>query len=308
MVGDLSIGGAPKPHNRWTRSVDDVERQADRGWMPRAQAIPLPRSWPEHVKSALLHAVALAHFALSHARGWCADSRIARVRLAAERDRWKTEAALLGEELRIKDARLEKVSPANRPHYSPSDRLAILALRASRGWTLAEAARRFLLTPATLASWMHRLDEQGEDALVRLAEPVNRFPDFVRVLLVRLRALLPTMGKVRISQMLARAGLHLAPTTVRRLAKEALRPPPRRDPAPAAPTQRRVVTARYPHHVWHMDLSAPCRHAGNRQQMPAGSRPTAVMPSRSERRNDRKGTTNPRRVPTAWLHKQSGLK
>ncbi len=162
--------------------------------MGRGLSIPLPRAWRGQVKRAVLHAVALAQFALSHARGWCAESRIGRVRLAVERDGWRTEAALLREELRIKDARLDKLAPASRPHYAPTDRLAILALRAARGWTLEETAQRFLLTMATITSWMHRLDEHGEDALVRLAEPVNRFPTFVRVLLARLRALLPAMA------------------------------------------------------------------------------------------------------------------
>jgi uncharacterized circularly permuted ATP-grasp superfamily protein len=67
---------------------------------------------------------------------------------------------------------------------------------------------------------MKRLDEDGPSQLVRTAEPVNRFPDFVRVLVAELRAVVPTAGKVRIAQLLARAGLHLAPTTVRRMLEQ----------------------------------------------------------------------------------------
>jgi len=36
---------------------------------------------------------------------------------------------------------------------------------------------------------MKRLDEEGADALVQLREPVNRFPDFVRYVVQRLRTL-----------------------------------------------------------------------------------------------------------------------
>ena len=72
----------------------------------------------------------------------------------------------------------------------------------------------------TLHSWIRRVDEQGERALIQTSMPVNKFPDFVRYLVRQLKALLPTMGKVRIAQILARAGLHLGPTTVGRILRE----------------------------------------------------------------------------------------
>ena len=49
--------------------------------------IPLPKSWPLHVKSAVLHIISLAHFSITHARGWAANSVSERVRTAAENDR-----------------------------------------------------------------------------------------------------------------------------------------------------------------------------------------------------------------------------
>ncbi len=184
--------------------------------MARLPASPLPRGWPRTTKSALLHVIALATFALVRVRGWCADSRLARVRLAAEVERPRAEKAMLKEEIWIKDARIARIS-AREPHYPPAERLSILALRASRGWSLAQVAERFLLTAATVASWMHRLDEQGEKALVQIPEPVNRFPDFVRVVVQKLRTTAPFMGKVRIAEVLARAELRLGATTVRRM-------------------------------------------------------------------------------------------
>jgi hypothetical protein len=100
--------------------------------MSRGPSIPLPRDWSAHVRAAFLHAVSLAHAAVTYSRGWCADSPIARVRLAGENDRLKSEVGLLREELRIKDARLARIEPRHRPHYPPTERLAILALRAAR--------------------------------------------------------------------------------------------------------------------------------------------------------------------------------
>jgi transcriptional regulator with XRE-family HTH domain len=39
--------------------------------------------------------------------------------------------------------------------------MAILELRAQRGWSLDETGQRFLVEPRTIAAWMKRLDEQG---------------------------------------------------------------------------------------------------------------------------------------------------
>jgi len=61
--------------------------------------------------------------------------------------------------------------------------MAILELRAQRGWSLAETGRRFLVEPRTVAAWTKRLDEQGEGALVRVPTPVNKYPDFIRYLI-----------------------------------------------------------------------------------------------------------------------------
>jgi len=123
---------------------------------------------------------------------------------------------MLREEIRIKDARIARIPPARRPHYAPIDRLAILELRAARGWSLAQTARVFLLADVTIASWTRRLDEEGEHALVKTPTPVNTYPDFVRHIVERLKLIAPAMGRRRIADTLARAGLHLGATTVNR--------------------------------------------------------------------------------------------
>jgi hypothetical protein len=55
---------------------------------------------------------------------------------------------------------------------------------------------------------MKRIDE-GE-SLVETPVPVNKYPDFVRYIVQRLRVLCPTMGKRKIAEVLARAGMHWA--------------------------------------------------------------------------------------------------
>ena len=61
---------------------------------------------------------------------------------------------------------------------------------------------------------MRRIDEEGANTLVPVGEPVNKFPDFVRYAVQRLKALCPSLGKIKITDMLCRAGLHLGTTTV----------------------------------------------------------------------------------------------
>ena len=80
---------------------------------------------------------------------------------------------------------------------------------------------------------------------------MNKFPDFVRYIVQRLKTLNPSMGKVKIAETLCRAGLHLGTTTVGRILKEA----PRSDPGGPAPCTS-VVTAKRPNHIWHIDLTA----------------------------------------------------
>lgn len=70
------------------------------------------------------------------------------------------------------------IPPHHRPYYRAT--LAILELKAARGWSLEQTAKTFFVCPKTIAAWMKRIDEGGAAALVQLPVPVNRFPDFVR--------------------------------------------------------------------------------------------------------------------------------
>ena len=48
--------------------------------------IPLPPSWPDHVKSAFLCALGMAHLDMAHVRGWCAISPATEVGLRADNE------------------------------------------------------------------------------------------------------------------------------------------------------------------------------------------------------------------------------
>jgi len=224
-------------------------------------SLTVPKNWTKAIQAAGLQVIALAQHALSYTRSSAANSPNARIRLTAKADQLDQEVALLREELRIKDARMAEIPAARRPHYRPTRRLAILELRAARCRSLAQTASVFQVTEATIASWGKRLDEKGPNAWLRTPEPVNRFPDFVRAVVQRLQSLCPRLGKVKIAQILARAGLHLATTTIGRIRRE----PPVRETTPH-PTQpmpsARRVTADRPNHVWHTDLTVVPTNAG----------------------------------------------
>jgi putative transposase len=110
------------------------------------------------------------------------------------------------------------------------------------------------VTPATIAEWTRRVDEQWPEALVQLPQPVNKFPEFVGYLVQRLKTLCPTLGRRKAAQMLARAGLHLSASSVGRMlcAKPSTNPPGAK---PDKEQASRVVAAKRPNHVWHVDLT-----------------------------------------------------
>ena len=95
--------------------------------------------------------------------------------------------------------------------------MAILELRAMRGWNKAETARHFFISHDTIRAWLRHVDD---DSLVQTRTPVNRFPDFVRYAVQQIKLFCPTLGKVKIADKLARAGIHIGKTTVGRTLKE----------------------------------------------------------------------------------------
>ncbi len=97
----------------------------------KSPRIPLPRSWNKYVRSAVLHVISLAQYVAVYTRSWAVDSMNGRVRLKAENERLLQQLAVREEEIRIMDARMERIVPLRRPHYPPVERMAILELRAA---------------------------------------------------------------------------------------------------------------------------------------------------------------------------------
>ena len=190
---------------------------------------------------------------------------------------------MLNEQARIKDQRMERTPGLQRPRYTPIERMQILEHKTIGGWSLRQTGRHFLVAPGTIAAWTKRIDQGGSAALLQmeLTEPVNKFPEFVRYSIQRLKTLCPQLGKAKMAEILCRVGLHLGATTIGRILKEQPAPvsvndvsnqgvpqngnPPRVQDFknPNSPceqgtngqTSKTIVTAKHPNHVWHVDMT-----------------------------------------------------
>ncbi len=170
----------------------------------------LPRGWTDSIRSAVLNIVVLVRIATPAAREFLIQEGDV---VHAKLFRLEAEVAMLRQELRIYGTRMRRIDPHRRPQYPPAERMAILELRAMRGWSKAQTARRFFVSDDTIRSWLCRADD---DTLLQTRALVNRFPDVVRYVVQRIKLFCPTLGKVKIAQKLARAGIHIGKTTVER--------------------------------------------------------------------------------------------
>ena len=70
------------------------------------------------------------------------------------------------EHTEILAARLERMGPRRRPHYSPPLRFRILEHRKKYLLTVEETARRFLVTPQTIYNWIDEMRREPEATTV----------------------------------------------------------------------------------------------------------------------------------------------
>ncbi len=212
------------------------------------ESLPFPKDWRSCARNAVLNVIGIVRIAMLAGReALIKDGDVKEARI----HQLESEVAMLREELRINGSRMQRIAPHRRPQYAAVERMAILELRAMRGWNKVETARRFFVSDDTVRAWLRRADD---DSLVQTRIPVNRFPDFIRHVVQQIKLFCPTLGKVKIADTLARAGIHIGKTTVGRILKEK----PAKAPEPTTDdtgTQCRIVS-KYPGHTWHADLTA----------------------------------------------------
>ncbi len=100
------------------------------------------RTWRRRMKSSMLHAISLARYCMAAISGKAATSHDHQIRWQTRIEQLEHDNSLLREEMRIKDERMLRLSPHRRPYYASIERMAILELRAARGWTAAKTAER----------------------------------------------------------------------------------------------------------------------------------------------------------------------
>lgn len=167
--------------------------------------------------------------------------------------------------------RLERVPAAHRPHYRRADRGRILHHKEVFRLSCREVARLYALASSTVHRWVTDCvaPKRPERPLVAPAPPDRSYAALVRQQVVNL-SMAGFGGSLRLAQTLAREGLLLSRSTVRRWTKE---PAPVGDVpssgkgesvrqagtvAPAAPTLRAAepaVRARRPNHVLMVDVT-----------------------------------------------------
>ncbi len=129
------------------------------------ESLPLPRGWSIAARNAVLNVIGIVRIAMLAGRETLmknGDMKEARIH------QLESEVAMLREELRINGTRLQRIAPHRRPQYTAEERMAILQLRAMRGWNKAETARRFFVTDDTIRAWVRRIDD---DSLVDTRTP-----------------------------------------------------------------------------------------------------------------------------------------
>ena len=170
------------------------------------ESLRLPKGWRSSVRHAVLNVIGIVRIAMLAGREALISNGDA---IGARIHQLESEVVMLREELRINGDRMQRVPPQRRPQYTTVERMTILQLRAMRGWSKAETARHFFVTDDTIRSWLRRVDD---DSLVQTQTPVNRFPDLIRYAVQQIKLFCPTLGKVKIADMLARAGIHIGKT------------------------------------------------------------------------------------------------
>ena len=114
------------------------------------ESLPLPKNWTETVRHAVLNVIGIVRIAMLAGREFLIQEGDVP---GAHIHRLETEVALQREELRLVAARMKRIDPHRRPQYLPAERMAILELRAMRGWCRGPAtfgsSPAWVLTPTS---------------------------------------------------------------------------------------------------------------------------------------------------------------
>lgn len=200
---------------------------------------------------ALLKAHRLLSLALAQRLAELRESNDPLQAACAEAQAGALLAHVLREALELLGDRMDKLPERRRPHYTPTQRFRILRLKALAGLSQEETARLVRVSTSTIARWEVEANPQSQTvgSTVTPVPPISRYNDTVHH---QTLAAIGLEGYRTIAQHIALAGWRVGKTTVSRYLKEPRFPGPTL--APLKPLKR-AVRARFPHHVWHLDLT-----------------------------------------------------
>jgi transposase-like protein len=180
------------------------------------------------------------------------------LRMTIERDHALVEASLLSRELAVLRGQREQMRPKSRPDYSGDQRLEIIQIIRLRGWTVAQAAQRFVLHPNTIRAWLKAIESEGDSARLFTAPAWNRIHDAVRWTVQEIRRVCPEpeVGSRSIAAMIVRVGVQISRSSVQRVLREKTQTRPRPPMvSPAGIRSDNLLTPTAINRVWHLDLT-----------------------------------------------------
>lgn len=221
-----------------------------------------PTNWPKSIRLAVetISALFAYGFQAARERAWnlggmthavaedCAKDKLIRQQ-ATELDLWRR--------------RFKAMRPKERPHFTPQDRLMILRLAFSNGWSIKEIAQRFVVSVSTASRWFNIWHGEAEPGLFFGQPPWNKISDVVRALIHECRMHFPEseIGTRTIAAQIQKALVAVSRTTVQRVLKER---PPRKSSVSKASPKHRDKNEVEPHHIlkpemtnrtWHLDMT-----------------------------------------------------
>jgi len=240
----------PTPLPRLAPSPELDDDLALRAVLARARR----RSDERHAERALLQAT--EDLTVCSAAAWerLRNSGATTERLFAELQHTRFLLREACDRAEILAARLERVEPRRRRHYTPPLRFRILEHRRTYLLSVEETARRFLVTPQTIYNWIaeveHHPDRDTVGATVKPVPPVRSFSRAVRRLIQQMDQA-GFGGKKKIAEILLRNAWKVSARTVGRIRRERTLPPEPQE----EPTRPTTVRGDRPNHLWLMDIT-----------------------------------------------------
>ena len=147
-----------------------------------------------------------------------------------------------------------------RKRYTPMQRLRILWHMEYYRIPRSRVKEHFLIAKSTLYRWLHAAQEGDLGERKSKSESPRKTPAELARMIWDIFEANPYVGRDRIASIVWLLGVFVAASTVRNVL---LRPKPKNAPATAnaqeAPATPREIVARYPNHVWSVDLTRVLR-------------------------------------------------